>query len=102
VWASVRRIGVKLNSPLQYYHGSKTRFHWRLCIVWYPSTCRGLMPFNVGYTDLPLEGNRIARTGQEPAVSLLLFGLLHLVMHTLNWMLMELSLKLPTIFDDAA
>ena len=37
------------------------------------------MPFNVGYTDLPLEGNRIARTGQEPTESLLLLGLLHLI-----------------------
>jgi hypothetical protein len=37
------------------------------------------MPFDVGYTDLPPEGNRIARTGQEPTVSLLLLGLLRLI-----------------------
>ena len=37
------------------------------------------MPFNVGYTDLPLEGNRIARTGQEPTEGLLLLGLLRLI-----------------------
>ena len=32
---------------------------------------------NVGYTAMPPEGNRIAKTGQEQTVSLLLFGLLH-------------------------
>jgi hypothetical protein len=34
---------------------------------------------NIGYTDLPLEGNRIAKTGEEQTVSLLLLGLLHLI-----------------------
>ena len=60
------------------------------------------MPFNVGYTDLPLEGNRIAKTGQEQTVSLLLFGLLHLIDAYAELNANETVIETSNYIDDAA
>jgi hypothetical protein len=61
-----------------------------------------LVALNIGYTDLPLEGNRIAKTGQERTVSLLLLGLLHLIDAYAGLNANETVTETSNCIDDAA
>ncbi|WP_143053048.1 hypothetical protein [Nitrosovibrio tenuis] len=59
------------------------------------------MALNVGYTHLPLEATNW-KTEQEQTVSLLLFGLLHLIDAYAELNANETVIKIYNCIDDAA